>query len=114
MVKVSTLQTPLGPMKFVEDDSMPKDALVMFAPGQAVFRTHHEGPRTGETEVDWIRKPSYVLLTNVGKLILLLAVFGCSPPPLKPLPPVGCKDVVAQCVCDEHGACHWEWVCVPR
>ncbi len=40
---------------------------------------------------------------------------GCGLKPLKPLIPLGCKDVVAQCTCDNRGKnCHWEWICVPR
>lgn len=38
---------------------------------------------------------------------------GCGLVPLKPLVPIGCRDLVAQCVCDENGQnCHWVWVCV--
>lgn len=40
---------------------------------------------------------------------------GCGLKPLKPLPPLGCKDLVAECRCDAQGRnCRWEWVCVPR
>jgi hypothetical protein len=40
---------------------------------------------------------------------------GCGLKPLKPLPPLGCKDLVAECRCDSDGRnCRWEWVCVPR
>ncbi len=40
---------------------------------------------------------------------------GCGLKPLKPLIPMGCKDLVAECRCDSRGQnCHWEWVCVPR
>lgn len=40
---------------------------------------------------------------------------GCGLKPLKPLPPLGCKDLVAVCRCDSRGQnCRWEWVCVPR
>ena len=40
---------------------------------------------------------------------------GCGLKPLKPLVPLGCKDLVAQCRCDARGqSCRWEWVCVPR
>lgn len=40
---------------------------------------------------------------------------GCGLKPLKPLTPLGCKDLVARCVCDANGAnCKYEWVCVPR
>jgi hypothetical protein len=32
---------------------------------------------------------------------------------MKPMVPMGCKDVVQQCVCDNGQHCHWAWVCVP-
>ena len=39
---------------------------------------------------------------------------GCGLKPLKPLRPLGCKDLVAECRCDSQGKnCRWEWVCVP-
>lgn len=44
----------------------------------------------------------------------LLAQIGCGLTPLKPLPPLGCKDLVAQCTCDNRGKCYWEWICVRR
>jgi hypothetical protein len=38
---------------------------------------------------------------------------GCGLKPLKPLKPVGCDDLVAQCICDSKGQnCAWQWVCV--
>jgi hypothetical protein len=38
---------------------------------------------------------------------------GCGLTPLKPLPPLGCQDLVPECRCDRNGRnCHWEWVCV--
>jgi hypothetical protein len=37
----------------------------------------------------------------------------CGIVPIKPIPPIGCKDLEPQCVCDQHGQnCHWTWVCV--
>ena len=40
---------------------------------------------------------------------------GCGLKPLKPLVPLGCADLVAQCVCDQKGkSCRWTWVCVPK
>ena len=39
---------------------------------------------------------------------------GCGFKPLKPLPPLGCKDLYAVCRCDQYGQnCYWEWVCIP-
>jgi len=38
---------------------------------------------------------------------------GCGVKPVKPVAPVGCRDLVAQCECDERGErCRWRWVCV--
>ena len=40
---------------------------------------------------------------------------GCGVVPVKPVVPVGCKDLKPQCVCDQHGKnCAWQWVCVPN
>jgi hypothetical protein len=37
----------------------------------------------------------------------------CGVVPIKPVPPVGCKDLRPECVCDSNGQnCHWDWVCV--
>jgi hypothetical protein len=37
---------------------------------------------------------------------------GCGIKPVKPIVPIGCKDLVAQCRCDARGNnCAWEWVC---
>lgn len=39
----------------------------------------------------------------------------CTTRPLKPLIPLGCKDIRAICQCDENGQnCQWVWVCVPE
>ena len=39
---------------------------------------------------------------------------GMKPNVMKPMVPMGCKDLVQQCVCDNKGQhCHWGWVCVP-
>jgi len=37
---------------------------------------------------------------------------GCGLKPLKPLPPLGCRDLVAQCVMDASGHGSWQWICV--
>jgi hypothetical protein len=37
----------------------------------------------------------------------------CGIVPIKPIPPIGCKDLAPQCVCDSNGQnCYWTWVCV--
>jgi len=39
----------------------------------------------------------------------------CGIKPIKPIPPAGCKDLRAECVCDNQGKnCKWQWICVPR
>ena len=40
------------------------------------------------------------------------AAASCGLKPLKPLTPLGCTDLCAQCECDARGQnCHWTWVC---
>lgn len=36
----------------------------------------------------------------------------CGLKPIKPIPPIGCKDLIAQCVTDGNGHAHWQWICV--
>ena len=37
---------------------------------------------------------------------------GCGLKPLKPLPPLGCTDLCAQCQCNATGSdCRWVWIC---
>jgi hypothetical protein len=36
----------------------------------------------------------------------------CGLVPLKPLVPLGCKDLVPVCVCDKNGNCSYQWQCV--
>lgn len=39
----------------------------------------------------------------------------CGITPMKPIVPIGCKDLVATCVCDAKGRnCHYVWVCVEK
>jgi hypothetical protein len=45
-------------------------------------------------------------------LLLAVLVAGCGIEPIKPIPPIGCRDTVARCVCDQRGNCYWEWVCI--
>ena len=46
------------------------------------------------------------------------SITGCGIKPIKPIVPVGCKDLIANCICvegpDHLQHCHWEWLCVPR
>ena len=37
----------------------------------------------------------------------------CGIMPIKPITPIGCRDLMPMCVCDQSGmSCHWQWVCV--
>ena len=37
----------------------------------------------------------------------------CGIEPIRPIPPLGCSDLVGVCVCDENGDnCFWQWQCV--
>ncbi len=37
----------------------------------------------------------------------------CAIKPIKPIPPLGCKDVTPQCVTNSNGQSYWTWICVP-
>jgi len=40
---------------------------------------------------------------------------GCGIKPIKPIPPIGCRDLTPVCQCDERGRnCRWTWTCVPK
>ncbi len=59
--------------------------------------------------------------TNL-KRALLLSLFvagsvrgdycGIEPIAMKPIPPIGCNDLVHRCICTNSGQCFWTWVCV--
>jgi hypothetical protein len=52
-----------------------------------------------------------ILLSSLNSRVVYAS--GCGLVPLKPLIPLGCKDLRPECVCDSQGQnCHWEWVCV--
>ncbi len=37
----------------------------------------------------------------------------CGIIPIKPIPPIGCKDLRPECQCDSNGRnCKWVWICV--
>jgi len=56
---------------------------------------------------------STLSLAPVLPPVVAPAQSGCGLKPLKPLTPLGCKDLAAQCRCDSNGRnCRWEWVCV--
>lgn len=57
-----------------------------------------------------IRVLSVAILTL---LAVPLAIGQCAIQPIKPIPPIGCKDVTPQCVSDGPGKSHWNWICVP-
>ena len=48
------------------------------------------------------------------RVLTMILLFGsCGLEPLKPLVPLGCRDIVPECVCDVYGQnCHWVWYCV--
>ena len=39
--------------------------------------------------------------------------YSCEIQPIKPIQPIGCKDLIPMCVCDKNGNCYWQWICVP-
>ena len=59
-----------------------------------------------------------VMSMTLGVTVPASAQQGCGLKPLKPLPPLGCKDLVARCVItvDDDGRTKgtWVWDCVPH
>ncbi len=58
--------------------------------------------------------PFLLLVSTV--LTLSAVVFAsaqCAIKPIKPIPPLGCKDVTPQCMSDNTGRSYWTWICVP-
>jgi hypothetical protein len=38
---------------------------------------------------------------------------GCGMKPMKPMVPMGCRDLAPVCMCDSRGDnCRWQWQCV--
>lgn len=61
----------------------------------------------------------FTILATIALSALLLSSaapaqsVGCPIRPMKPMVPMGCKDLQAVCHCDARGQnCWWEWVCV--
>ena len=55
-----------------------------------------------------------LLLAGSGPSVTA-AAGSCGLKPLKPLVPLGCDDLRAECVCDEKGKnCKWQWICVKK
>lgn len=47
-----------------------------------------------------------------GEGLTTAAFADCGIKPIKPIPPIGCHDLVAQCIVDHEGHAYWQWVCV--
>lgn len=56
---------------------------------------------------------AFVLLLSIGAPLSSVAA-SCGIKPIKPISPIGCVDVDAQCVCGSGGNCSWNWVCVEQ
>ncbi len=54
-----------------------------------------------------------VVMLALGSMGEARAQMGCGLLPLKPLVPLGCRDLKPLCQCDKDGKnCVWVWVCV--
>ncbi|MGA2905459.1 MAG: ATP-dependent Clp protease proteolytic subunit [Candidatus Korobacteraceae bacterium] len=94
-----------------------------FQPGATLVSINLPVPMLGQNEPEYTVLPSNPLKPNMrisgGDLFTpsdSAVTFGsCGIVPIKPIPPIGCKDLRPECVCDSSGNnCHWEWVCVPN
>jgi Sel1 repeat len=63
----------------------------------------------------WRRKIPFALIAFVvfAFSALEFAAAQCAIKPIKPIPPLGCKDVTPQCVTTSNGQSYWTWICVP-
>jgi hypothetical protein len=57
-------------------------------------------------------KTAAALVAQAGEVAAPMA--DCGIKPIRPVPPIGCRDLVAQCVLDGQGHPFWQWVCVNR
>ena len=48
----------------------------------------------------------------IGSGVAYAQVSSCGIPPIKPIVPIGCRDLVPVCQCDASGRCYWTWQCV--
>ena len=47
------------------------------------------------------------------KRLLLTLILACGFVPIRPIPPIGCRDMRPVCECDSSGQnCRWIWICV--
>jgi hypothetical protein len=55
------------------------------------------------------------ILTTVLCAVFIVpsALCQCAIRPIKPIPPLGCKDLPPQCASDSAGHGYWTWNCVP-
>jgi hypothetical protein len=63
--------------------------------------------------------PGKIPFTALASLLFMFSALGfapaqCAIKPIKPVPPVGCKDVTPQCVTNSNGQSYWTWICVPN
>lgn len=61
---------------------------------------------------------TYCLAALVAAGLLLapkpVCASGCGIVPIKPIPPIGCRDLKAECICNSRGErCSWSWKCLP-
>lgn len=59
-----------------------------------------------------------IAFTLVASLLLTFSALEfvsaqCAIKPIKPILPLGCKDVTPQCVSNGNGQSYWTWICVP-
>lgn len=63
--------------------------------------------------------PGKIPIAVLACLVFMFSALGfapaqCAIEPIKPVTPVGCKDVTPQCVTNSNGQSHWNWICVPN
>lgn len=56
---------------------------------------------------------STLLAVILASAVTPSAFCQCAIKPIKPIPPIGCRDLTPQCVSDNSGHGYWTWICVP-
>jgi len=56
-----------------------------------------------------------IALIAIASSLAFSQVSACGFQPLKPLVPLGCRDLRPVCECDANAKnCKWKWICVPN
>jgi len=102
---------PIAPARRVASQQEWDDMLAAATAIDAAPKARDIQQRYLEEALAYARKGNTAAMTSAIDAYTAVAA-DCGLKPLKPLPPLGCRDLVAQCVIDPQGHAYWQWVCV--